>query len=191
MTVRTPSETQSYDDVLTLEKRVEFGDFDAMKAYTKDAFRFHLNDRDELHRRRMILGRLETDASTPIECFALISAAMDDRKAWDLAIGKLGENCDPGFGYLAWYLILHHSKDNERADKWMDAVQHSARLGHFPSRRQVLLEQLKRVGFISGLKLRRRLFALERERQRLATSEPSSRLLARYTDVSRSAGLST
>jgi hypothetical protein len=187
MTLRPLSKTQSYEDVLALEKRIEIGDIDAMKAYTKDAFRFHLDNRDELHRRRMILGRLETDASTPIECFALISAAMDDRKAWDLAMGQLEENCDPGFGYLAWRLILYHSKDNERADKWMDAVRHSARLGHFPSRRQVLLEELKCAGFISGLKLRRRLFALERERQRLATSEPSSRLLARYTDVSRSA----
>ncbi len=182
MTLTPNTEVPSCDDVQALEKLIVVGDVDAMKAYTKDAFRFHLDDYDELHRRRMVLGRADTHLSASVECFALISAAMGDRKAWDLAMRRLGEDCDPGIGYLAWHLILYHSKDKERADKWMDAVQHSARLGHFPSRRQVLLQELMNSGFLSGLKFRRRLFALERERQRLAASEPSSRLLARYTN---------
>ncbi|WP_037306588.1 hypothetical protein [Ruegeria halocynthiae] len=185
MTAIPFTEKPSSETVQTLEKRIEVGDVDAMKKYTADAFQYHLANHDELHRRRMILGRLDTEISTPIECFALVSAAMEDRKAWDLAIRRLGENCDPGLGYLAWRLIHYYSKDKERADKWMNAVKHSARLGHFPSRRQVLLRELRHAGFVSGLKLRRRLFTLERERLRLARADPSSRLLARYTDVSK------
>lgn len=165
-----------------LEQRVQNGDVDAIREYTIDAFKSQFGNRDELHRRRMILARLETEVCTPIECFALISAAMEDRHAWDMAIGRLGDARDPGLGFLAWQLILHYSKDKERADRWFHAVQEAAQLGHFPSKRQALIREIGRTGFFSGLKFRRQLFALERKRQKLEASEPSSRLLATYTN---------
>ncbi|MEP6017807.1 MAG: hypothetical protein ABJ251_04880 [Paracoccaceae bacterium] len=88
---------------------------------------------------------------------------------------------DPGLGYLAWKMILFHSKDRERAERWMHAVEHSARLGHFPSRRRLLLRELKNSGFLSKFNVRRRMYILERERQSHEEVEPTSRLLADYS----------
>ena len=137
MSKRSLLENDRYgDEVQALEALIKAGDAGAMKAYVRNALRFHLDDRDELHHRRLLLGRLDTDFSTQIECFGLLSAAMGDRKSWDLSVRTLGEDCDPGFGYLTWHLILYHSKDETRAETWMDAVRHSARRGHFPSGRQ-------------------------------------------------------
>ena len=178
----------SPDPIRALEDRIEAGDADAMTQYTTDAFQNHLFDRDELHRRRSVLGRSVPEINTPIECIALLSAAMDDRAGWDKMLGFLEEEGDPGLGFLAWRLILFYSKDQQRADNWMHAVEHSARLGHFPSRHQVLLRDVRRSGFISGLKLRWHILKLERERQDFERVDPSSRLLARYSEDSKSGG---
>lgn len=180
MTMGTAKACFSEEDIKSIEQMVRDGEVDAARSYTDDAMRCHANDMDELHRRRMILARVDSDIVTQTECFGLLSALMDDRKGWDLALERIGDNVDPGFGFLAWRCISAFSANQKLANEWFFAVEQSALNGHGPARREVLKNQLQAAGFVSRVMIRWKLAKLETELVNLATDNPDDRRLADY-----------
>lgn len=181
-TTMTADEPMSQTELETCEFRILEGDVDAIRKFSRDAMKFHPNSSDELHRRRMILGRVDSPLVTPIENFALLSAFLGDVQSWELAMDRLGSSCDPGLGYLAWRSLLYFTQDKDRASKWFFAVERAAARDHFPAQRQVLTRKLEASNIFSGLGIRKQLMELELRRQHAEEHDPQDRRLAKYVN---------
>lgn len=165
-----------------MELSIQRHDIDAMRAFTKDALRHYSNEGDELHRRRMLLGRLELDLTTPVECFGILSAVMGDTQGWAYALEKLGADCDPGYGYLAWRSIQFYLKDERQTDEWFFAADMSASNGHFPARQEVLRRRLKRASLVFKPWIAIQLIFLEMRRRKLVKLNFEDRRLTKFSE---------
>lgn len=111
-----------------------------LRPYYFDALKFHSGDRDELRRRRKIIGGTDIQVDNTFYGYGLLSALLDDRKGWEMAVKELGVNQDPGFGYLAYRYICHYRKQTDQPKTWAFTLKQSAEFDHLPSK-WLLLKQ--------------------------------------------------
>ncbi len=118
--------------VREIEAAIAGGDESRIRDYYRDAVEHHLHDRDELHRRRMLIGRSCAETTDTFAFFALLSVLLDDRKGWDIAAKQLGQDFDPGFEFLAYRTRAHHFK-NHALENWTFLLSNARNKGHVPA----------------------------------------------------------
>ncbi len=140
-----------------IETEISKGDHLHTRRYVEDAIKFHRADRDELHRRRMIIGRSAQEGDEHTDafyCFGLLSVFCDDLKGWSLFRKQVGAAYVPSFGYLAYWFLRHYKPSNKQfLDKWLILLEEASDEGHLPSKIELKRLRAKNKGFLAVLTL--------------------------------------
>lgn len=120
------------DRILDIEAEITKGNTSQIRDYYRDTVAYHTNDRKELHRRRMVIGRGTVETTDTFSLFALLSVLLDDRKGWEIAFDRLGAEFDPGFEFLA-YLTRSKHFDGPKLGDWVFLLENAKNKGHVPA----------------------------------------------------------
>lgn len=139
-------------EIQDFEKRIQKGDFGQARRYTEDVIRHDLNNRAEIHRRRMLMARSfkvcgGTGNPEPLYCFALLSVLLDDMEGWNEFIKFIGPDLDPAFGFKAdWFLRYYKPNEKDVHDRWHFLLEASRKRGHIPAKKLYWDRQLSVLG---------------------------------------------
>jgi len=115
-----------------IEAEITEGNTSQIRGYYRDTVAHHTNDRNELHRRRMVISRGSVETTDTFALFALLSVLLDDRKGWEIAYSQLGADFDPGFEFLA-YLTRSEHFDGTKLGDWAFLLENAKNKGHVPA----------------------------------------------------------
>lgn len=163
-----------------ISKELSGNDLTKLRLFYEDAIRFHSSDKDELHRRRMIIGGTNLQVDDTFYGYAMLSAFLDDRRGWNLAIEELGAQQDPGFSYLVYSHICHYLGETKLPAKWKFALHEAASRGHLPAKYELMRQKREQAGLFRRVLMAPQRWALAFRFVLLHFFNPQDRRLATY-----------
>ncbi|MEP3180404.1 MAG: hypothetical protein ABJO45_12715 [Lentilitoribacter sp.] len=124
----------SAQKLIEIEEEIAKDDLQNIRSYYVDAIKFHNQNNSELRRRRKKIGDTDVQVGDTFYGFGLLSALLDSRKGWDMAIKELGVDIDPGFGFLAYRYVCQYRSQTDQPKTWKFTLEQASDHDHLPSK---------------------------------------------------------
>jgi len=137
-------------EVSELEAKIEGGSVESINDYFDDAIEHHINEPDELEKRKRIIRNHCAGEIGGWERFGILSALTNDRDGWDAAVRVLDDEMPASMGVTAAQLQHKYRPELASSPQWSVLLESSVALGHLGAKMVVFRRKTDKLGIFQG-----------------------------------------